>query len=86
VVGVAANYSLQMSYPQKLGNKGLTGVFWRFLLFLYRIVIFRNKEPLHFSSIFSSKSYEAWRQAGGARWVSRWFPYYDCAPGAGNDL
>jgi hypothetical protein len=38
MVGVAAKSSLQMTSPQNLGSKGLTGVFWIFLLFSYRIV------------------------------------------------
>jgi hypothetical protein len=47
-VGVAAKSSLQRSYPQNLGDKGLTGSFWDFLLFLYRIAILAQKGPLLF--------------------------------------
>jgi hypothetical protein len=42
MVGVAAKSSFHMSYPQNLGRKGLTGVFWLFSPFSYRIVRLGN--------------------------------------------
>jgi hypothetical protein len=52
--GAAAKYSLQMSYPQNLGNKGLTGVFGLFSPFMYRIAIRGNEGLCVFHRISSS--------------------------------
>jgi hypothetical protein len=59
-VGVSAKSSLQMTYTQNLGSKGLTGVFWRLSPISCHIAIRGNEElcifPLNFPSIFPLKA------------------------------
>jgi hypothetical protein len=84
-VGDAAKSSLQRSYPQNPGNKGLTGVFGFFLSFSYRIAILADKEALHFSfEFFLEKRRRMGPLPGSEGWFLRLRPYYDCAPGEEN--